>query len=131
MNKQNKRNIKKNRKKLVNKSTPNVKSTQKTYTIDNREAVAIVDWLKMVMMQNMITVGNSSSTIKNQCDHFGQTLGGIYLKWGIKRLKEFSIMFLDDQRKKGQARGFKLEIPNYHFMNKNMEMIDIKQLIFS
>ena len=133
MRKQNKRNIKKNRKRLVNKhkSTPNVKSTQKTYTIDNREAVAIVDWLKMVMMQNMIKVGNSSSTIKNHCEHFGQTLGGIYLKWGMEKLKEFAIMFLDDQRKKGQARGLELEIPNYHFMNKNMEMVDIKKVIFS
>ena len=131
MRKQNKRNIKKNRKKLVNKSTPNVKSTQKTYTIDNREAVAIVDWLQMVMMMNMVKVGNNSSSVKNQCEHLGHTLGGIYLKWGIKKLKDFAIMFLDDQRKKGQSRGLELTIPDFHFMNKNMEMVDIKQVVFS
>ena len=49
----------------------------------------------------------------------------------MEKLKEFAIMFLDDQRKKGQARGLELEIPNYHFMNKNMEMVDIKKVIFS
>ena len=131
MNKRNTNNFRKNvAKKNANK--PATKSTQKTYTIDNREAVAMIDYMGQVMTLNLISYSNvGSDTIQKQVTSLTQQAGAIFLKFGYKALQTLVVMFIDDQNEKGKRVGKKLILPEYYFMNKSMEMVDIKQVIFS
>ena len=131
MNKRNTNNFRKNvAKKNANK--PATKTTQKTYTIDNREAVAIIDYMGQILTINLMQYTNlNSNQIQNKVKEATQGAGGIFLKFGYEKLKELAILFIDDQTEKGKQFGKKLILPEYYFMNKSMEMVDIKQVIMS
>lgn len=130
----NKRNTNKFRKNVAKKNAnkPATKSTQKTYTIDNREAVAIIDYMGQIMIVNLVAYSNvDSDTIQKQVSSLTQQAGAIFLKFGYDALKAMALMFIDDQNEKGKRVGKKIILPDYYFMSKSMEMVDIKQVLFS
>jgi hypothetical protein len=106
---------------------PNPK--QKHYTINNREAVALIDYMGLIVSVNMVAIGAPSAQIESQSHSLTQQAGAIFLKFGYGGLMELVKMFIVDQMEKGRKKGKKLILPEYHFMNKQGQMVDIKHLI--
>jgi hypothetical protein len=92
----------------------------------------MIDYMGQIMTLNLIKHSNvGHDMIQTQVNSITQQAGAIFLKFGYDGLKQLVLMFIDDQNQKGKQVGKQLILPEYYFMNKNMEMIDIKQVIFS
>jgi hypothetical protein len=102
---------------------------QKQYTINNREAVALIDYMGLIVSVNMVSQGSSTHMIQSQSHSLTQQAGAIFLKFGYDGLMELVKMFIVDQMEKGKKVGKNLILPEYHFMNKQGQMVDIKYLI--
>jgi hypothetical protein len=106
---------------------PNPK--QKDYTITNREAVALIDYIGMAITVNMIAIGAPSARIEAQTYSATQNAGAIFLKFGYDTLKQLVAGFIVDQTEKARQVGRKFILPEYHFMNKQGEMVGITELL--
>jgi hypothetical protein len=106
---------------------PNPK--QKDYTITNREAVALIDYIGMTMTVNMLAVGLPKEQIEARAYSATQHAGAIFLKFGYDALKHLVTSFIVEHYETAQQLGKKLIVPEYHFMNKRGEMVNIKELL--
>jgi spore maturation protein SpmB len=106
---------------------PNPK--QKYYTITNREAVALIDYIGMFMTVNMMAIGIPSEQIEARRFKAMHHAGAIFLHYGYDTLTELVAGFIAHQTENAKKIGRKFILPEYQFMNKQGEMIDIKELL--
>lgn len=118
--------------KKTGKQYRKVQPTKKgSHTISNREAVALIDWMGNMLMLNAVThTKMSSDKIQTMTHSLTSQAGAIYLKFGMRGLKELIAMFIYDQQSQARAKGLEFLLPEYYFMNTNGEMISAKDILF-
>jgi hypothetical protein len=100
------------------------------YQIKDMKAIALIEWLGMIMTVNMTKVGWSSEQIQIQAHDLQQKAGGIYIKFGMDGLKQLVLMFIDDQNQKAKQKGMTLILPEYNIMHEG-KWFSAKEIVFA